>query len=115
MDRSHITEVVYSKVLRKENKTLNWKKFDDSLKEDIVVIYMCASIQTLRLRHIQEKEEYLPPMKIQEIINEYNIYFKKSSIPLLRLSSDDKMEDNIFEAIKFISKIWTSQRLKNKK
>lgn len=105
IDRSHITEVVYGRVIRNYDAllTFNWHLFEqERLRENAIIIYMSAMEETIDGRMFSEGEAYLKPNQINRITNAYHDYLSACSLPLLELSSEDRMDANILQAIMFI-------------
>jgi len=106
LDRSHITEIVYGRVVRSYNalEVFDWVKYEkDNLLDKAVIIYMSASQETIYERCEREKEEYLNFDLIEDITNTYFDYLNQvSSLPSLHLSSENTMNHNIIHSLKFL-------------
>jgi len=105
LDRSHITEIVYGRIVRSYNalKYFNWLQFEEEkLVKKAVVIYMTANDTTLERRHKEDKEEYINVKQIPHIQQAYRDHIVSSNLEYLQLSSERDMNKNMAEAMYFI-------------
>ena len=105
LDRSHITEVVYGRVIRDYDALLikNWYIFEQNhLQSKAVLFYMTASEDRLKERFERENEEYVKVGQIRRLQAAYSKYIGLSSLSTFQLSSENSMSYNLAKAIDFI-------------
>jgi len=99
IDRSHITELVYAKVLRgyDAREYFEWDEYETSLLEYSIVLYTYANVRTIKARFVTDKETYVEPSFISLLLDEYDEYFKHSNLRRLRLDSGVLKPDKMIE------------------
>lgn len=101
MDRSHITELVYSPRRGYSSRDhFNWRLLEDQL--NACVIYMSAPIDVVSQRFKEDNETYVDVAEIDSLVSGYEEYLRNTDLSVLWLSSLDSRESNLIKAIKFI-------------
>lgn len=117
LNRSHITEIVYS--FKRDYESLehiDWIEVEKELLKDACIIYMTAPDDVICERFKTDKEDHTLPEEISRLKFRYSLHLALTKIPFKVLSSIEDREKNLAAAMGFIiSQKWTSAKSNNKK
>ncbi len=100
MDRSYISEMVYSGVKRDYDAIDDISYGDFMRRKDVLLVYVSADDDVLAERFKTEKEEYIKPEEIDKILTRYETVLREVDHKILRIKTPSDRTKNINEIIK---------------
>ena len=95
-DRAYPSELVYSKINRGYDAfyVVDWWRLDESLKDAARLIYCSAPDDVLVQRFNETGDKDLTSNQFKEVLERYEMFLEKTSLPVLRLDTTKSREEN---------------------